>query len=419
MLGPADLALVERDRELPALPLLLDAAALSEWLTWQTGEDCRVRPARLRYKPGTSCVLAFTLERGPRGDRVACLARTYPTHLAHKIEKALVKAPVTAVVAAEHSLPLLVTDLTGDRDVVALARLGGGERAELLHRLLPGRDDLADAPLRTLRHNPERRWVGLLEPAAGEPVVLRAHRRGGFEQHVRAYSVLGGASSPTPRLLGRSRRHALAAVEWVPGRELDLAGDPAEAVRATGAALARLHAGSGHRLPRIGVEDQVASVRRAAAQCVQLQPHLAGEVRALAQEVVARLHELGSDEALLHGDFSTDQVVLGEDGAVTLIDLDAAGRGDPAIDLASARAVALAHHPDGVPGALELLHAGYQELRPLPSASALAVHTATQLLRRAGEPFRSRTPRWPEQLARALALAQHELAATPLSQGTR
>lgn len=419
MLGPADLALVERDRELPALPLLLDTAALSEWLTWQTGEDCRVHPGRLRYKPGTSCVLAFTLERGPHGERAACLARTYPASLAHKIEKSLVKAPSGAVIAAEHALPLLVTDLTGDRDVVALASLGGGRRDELLHRLLPGHDDLAAARLRTLRHNPERRWVGLLESDTGEPVVLRAHRRGGFEHHVRAYAVLSGASAPTPRLLGRSRRHALAAVEWVPGRELDLATAAPQQVKATGAALARLHAESSHRLPRTGVEDQVDSVRRAAAQCAHLQPRLAGEARGIAEEVVARLHRLGSHDALLHGDFSTDQVVVGDDGAATLIDLDAATRGDPVIDLASARAVALVHHPDGVPGALELLLAGYQELRPLPAPTALAVHTAAQLLRRAGEPFRSRAPRWPEQMSRVLALAQRELAATTLRQGAR
>ena len=417
MLGPADLAVVDRDRDLPALPLLLDAAALSEWLTWQTGEDCRVRPGRLRYKPGTSCVLAFVLERGPDGERTACLARTYHSDLAHKVEKSLAKAHPDAVLAVEHALPLLVTDITGDRDVVALGRLRGDARTALLRDVLPDRGDLGTATLSTLSHNPERRWVGLLRSAAGDPVVLRAHRHGHVDQHVRGYALHGGSEPRTPRLLGSSRRHALVAVEWVPGRELGLRGATPETLVATGAALAHLHARHVSRLAHLTADGQAEAVRRGAEQCALLQPTLTREVSALADAVTARLAELRHPHALLHGDFSADQVVVGDDGSVTLIDLDSAGRGHPAADLGSARAVALVEEVDGVPGALEAVFAGYEAVRPLPSAGALAVHTAAGLVRRAGEPFRRRDPDWAPRMARILELAQRELAGASVRQG--
>lgn len=416
MLGPADLAVVERDRDLPALPLLLDTAALSEWLTWQTGEDCRVHPGRLRYKPGTSCVLAFVLERGADREQTACLARTYHTDQVHKVGKSMAKAHPDAVLAVEHALPLLVTDITGDRDVPALGRLRGEARGALLGGLLPGRGDLSHASLTTLSHNPERRWVGLLEDGSGPPVVLRAHRRSHVEQHLRGYASHGHPGAPTPRLLGSSRRDALAAVEWVPGRELDPAAAP-EVLRATGATLAHLHGGHVSRLAHLTADVQADAVRRAADQCAVLRPELRMEVQALADAVSARLHELPHARVLLHGDFSADQVVVGDDGSVTLIDLDAAGRGHPATDLGSVRAAALLAGHGGGAGAIEAILAGYDGVRALPSAGALAAHTAAGLLRRAGEPFRRRDPDWAARMLGILDLAQRELAGTAVRQG--
>jgi aminoglycoside phosphotransferase (APT) family kinase protein len=416
VLGPTDLAVVDRDRDLPALPLLLDAAALSEWLTWQTGEDCRVHPGRLRYKPGTSCVLAFVLERGPDGERTACLARTYHTDQAHKVQKSLAKTHPDAVLAVEHALPLMVTDITGDRDVVALARLRG-DRTDLVHDLLPDRDDLATASLTTLSHNPERRWVGLLEGATGAPVVLRAHRRSHFDQHVRGYAPHGAAEPRTPRLLGSARRHALVAVEWVAGRELDLRTADRASLVATGAALAHFHDGHVSRLTHLTPDVQADAVRRGAEQCALLQPALTMEVTALADAINSRLAEMRHPRALLHGDFSADQVVVDDDGSVTLIDLDSAGRGHPAADLGSARAAALVGDVDGVPGALDAVFAGYESVRPLPSAGNLAAHTAAGLVRRAGEPFRRRDPDWAARMTRILELAQRELAGTSVRQG--
>jgi hypothetical protein len=64
MLWRDDARLVERDRGLPGLGVVLDPEAVVDWLR-RHGPDTGVRDARpqyVRYKPGTSCLVTYAVE---------------------------------------------------------------------------------------------------------------------------------------------------------------------------------------------------------------------------------------------------------------------------------------------------------------------------------------------------------------------
>ncbi|HET7326882.1 MAG TPA: aminoglycoside phosphotransferase family protein, partial [Nocardioidaceae bacterium] len=276
-------------------------------------------------------------------------------------------------------------------------------------RVLPGLARPGAATLRTVRYNPARRWVGVVERGE-QTALLRAYRTDDTSRHARAYAALQGRGSPTPRLLGLSRRYGTAAVEWVPGRELTAAADPAERFAAAGAALAELHLASPAHLQPISAPAQATAVRAAGRQIGVLRPDLASQATRFGDLAAARIQRLEPVRTVVHGDFSADQVVRGTDGRVTLIDLDSAGIGDPAIDLGCA-AAALECESDVSAGHLiEAMQSGYATVQPLPSEDRLAVYTAAHLLRRAGEAFRSRDADWAQQMRRLLDRAEDELA---------
>jgi aminoglycoside phosphotransferase (APT) family kinase protein len=419
MLSSYDRAIVERDPSLAGLPILLDDDALSAWLSEHLAAPCRASVRRIRYKPATSCVAALQIQYAAGGTKVSldALAKTYTAESAAKIDKSVSHAPEDAVLALHPSLRLLVTTLAGDRDVTALRKLADPQRRHpMLKRLLPDYPATSDARLLTLRHNPERRWVGLLEPAGQAAVVLRAYRSSETQlhRHFNPYALLSRGSPPTPALLGISRRDALVAVEWVEGTVLShRLGELSDFVSA-GEALAQLHERP-HMIDRLRPATptaQALAVLNAGRQIAQLMPELSDQAAKLAHLLATDLGKVIPRDSVLHGDFSADQLVLANDGTVRLIDLDSLCNGDPAIDLGSARAASLRHVEASsdtsiAEAALEALLAGYESRRPLPTESLLALHTAAQLIRRAPEPFRDREPEWPRRMTDMLAMADH------------
>jgi hypothetical protein len=111
-------------------------------------------------------------------------------------------------------------------------------------------------------------------------------------------------------------------------------------------------------------------------------------------------------------------MLAADDGEVSMIDLDDARRGDPALDLGSFLArLELDLLEERLPPtvASELgdgLLAGYEEaMGSLPNG--VREHTAGALLRLAPEPFRHRRSAWPELLVAALERARELEGAVP------
>jgi aminoglycoside phosphotransferase (APT) family kinase protein len=427
MLLPADEALVLRDPGLPGLGLLLDEERLGTWLGDRHGAPTRWSTRYLRYKPGTSCVIAGDLETA-EGTR-PCFASAHTSDALEKLTKTLQRAPAGSVLDTDPSCGLVVASPAADRDLPALARLDDerGSR-RLLRGLLADRAGLRGAGLRTLRYKPHRRWVGILQPRRGYAVVLRVYRpaaAGRAVEAIRACAALTG----TPSLIGARPSRGVAAVEYLQGGVLSHPGaveaDTLTAVRNAGAALGRLHSAPSVAL-RSGRNADAQAVLSAADQLVALLPDQAEDVLALSAKVAGRLLNIEPVRLPVHGDFSLDQVVVDDSGVARLIDLDEAHLGDPAADLAGA-AAALAR--DEVLGRLvsgtaaswlTALSEGYAEVLDPPAGERLAVHEAAHLLRRAVEPFRLRqTADWPEAAQALVARARQIVTSESFMEGAR
>ncbi len=394
MLSPADLALVSRDRALPGLSVLLDGDAVSSLV------GAPVRRTYLRYKPGTSCVLGAT---AMLPDGLADIFVTaYAADGTVKADKVLAEAPLGSVLAFDRTAGVVAARAAADRDLPLLGVLDHERRRRrLLERVLPDRRGLRGARLSTLSYKPMRRWVGLVEPEQGAPFVVRAYRLQDAAAAVAAVRALEGRGPRTPRLLGAELPLGLLAVEYLPGRPLQVAPAREDDLREAGRALARLHGLPCPGLPARTGSDDAAAVRATARQVAELLPDVADEVSRLAEQLTPLLSSGPETSVPLHGDFSADQVVVAATGQVGLLDLDRAASGHPALDLASFDAALSAD--ELVVGGLGArpahltreLRAGYAELRPLPDDDAITVRTAALLLRRAGEPFRRCAPDWP------------------------
>lgn len=369
--------LARRDRGIPGLAVLLDDRALSDAL----GRPVSI--TRVRYKPGTSILAAFTAADGADGDGWAA-AYDGPDKVRPKSSR---RGDVTLLAGVEHAAtgPVLT-----DRALRAAVR--EAERAD------PGL--LVGATV--VRHNPGRRLVladasRVTKLYAAEPPdparlgdLLRDH---------------GVPVLPQTRLGG----HVWSAPRWGIG---DLSERPAataaRAARGAGAALARLH-----RVPAppeiraLDPQRDAGADARAAARAIEaVLPHLGDRAHRVAADV-QRLDGHGpAASVLVHGDFSADQVLVDAADDVRIIDFDRVAHGDPARDLASYAVDATLR---GAGFAFGDLLGGYAAEG---GAAAVAVAASWQrwvpacALGRAIEPFRRCLPDWPQHVERALALAE-------------
>lgn len=424
MLAPADQALVARDPRLPDLRLLLDASACASLLGDRLGEPVVVTPRYLRYKPGTSCVLSADLKTA--AGHGSLLIATYTQHGAPKLAKSVDRAPEGSVLIADPGRGLLVTKATADRDLPGIAALHDRRGHGLVRHLL-GTDGPADElAVRTIRHNPQRRWVGLLGPGDRPRAVLRVYRPRRMTGPLAAVQALARSGLGTPRLLGRHKRLGVSAIEFLPGRTLStqVALDEVQdssAYHSAGVSLARLHGCGDLGLRPIAEAAESGAVRKSAAQLARLMPETAAMVHDLADRVTGRLQGLPELRQPVHGDFSADQVVIGADGRTALIDLDSARLGDPAADLACACAALARDVALGECTAQDeyrrrrALFDGYRSDGAAIDWDRVTIHEAAHLLRRAVDPFRRRqTPEWTEAAHRLLEAAGDALRAPTL-----
>jgi hypothetical protein len=426
MTSADDRPLIE-DPALPGAALVLSAAGLESLLADSLG-PCSVELRRLRYKPGTSVVLGFDLTTtGPDGQRVTepCVARAYADHAAAKITKTLERIPAVASLAHDPGIHVLVTTAAGDRALPLLSRLVAPDgRARALGRLLPEDPAPDRARIRTVRHNPGRRWVGVVEREGEGDLLLRAYPGAGrMVRAAAAYDTLGNAAAPTPHLVTKSRALAALTVAWAEGHTLALTSSEA-CWHSAGASLARLHDSRHVKLPSSPPSADTDAVEQTGGLIAQLLPELADEVLAITVATTRLLEQVPDRRDALHGDFSPDQVVVGPDGVPVLIDLDSARWGPAAVDLgclaASTRtlAEALGEESRGERDVAALLD-GYVGVRRPPDRFAVDVHAIAFRLRKAIDPFRACAPDWREQVGRRVIRTRGALDALTAAGLTR
>lgn len=363
------------DAALPALPVLLSEAALSDYI----GEPLRI--TRVRYKPQTSLVIGWA-RAGSSGDLTDHgWAGVYadPVKVRHALQ--------TARRRGGHAEPLglpghgVFADLTADR---ALARD--------LSRLRTRIDDAT-----VIRHNPLRRVVlrGRLDDA---DVAFRVTDRP-VEAIVTTVSGLAMRGAPVVPLSRIRRARQSASSPWWGDHDLTGTTD-AETVADAGRALAELHRIDplpGHTAPcpdLSGLGEAVTAISP------ELTPRIERLRRILADRWRAptALHRL-------HGDFSADQVLVGT--GVRLIDLDHTHLGPAERDLGSFIAVeTLTGSQTRSTSVVE----GYRAAGGHLDDECLTWWEAYECLARLSEPFRRFEPAWPTRIDTLLTHIEEVIA---------
>lgn len=423
MLSPADAALVQRDPHLPGLALLLDPAAMLETLQRQV-EPVQIeamQPTYLRYKPGTSCLAAYRVCAG--GAVVNIYAKAYRAGDTAKLGKAQQHQAGGFLgfgVALLENAGVAIYDFPNDRGLAGLKKLNRPDsRHRLLTKALPRQPELWAAAVHGLRYKPERRYVAQLVTEAGPQAVLKFYTPAGYEVAARNSRALASLKEiGLAPALGRSSRAAVLAHSWLDGQSLDEAirtgGVETGQFEAVGAALARLHH---HRLTELtyrGRSDEVNAWLAAAGSVAAVCPPLAEQAKRLARRLGTILQDAPLQIQTIHGDFSSDQVMLTSTGPAFL-DFDRAGLGDPAADIGSfiahleSRVLAGALSPIWVSNLIETFITGYRQVGQGHLPPRLNLYLSAGLLQLAPQPFRHRAANWPEQTQALLQRAEEIL----------
>ena len=322
MLSPHDAQVVRRDPALPGLATLLDPGAFLAALRARLpGVDLRGAANHyVRYKPGTSCLAAYRIASA--GDEALdAYAKAYRPDDRAKVRKRL-DAPGVATVLGPgpfllDDVAVLVCPFPNDAEVEVLPVLGDRQgRADLLRRVLPDRPDLWEGELRPLAYKPERRYVARLDVGGDPRAVIKAYSPDGFARVSRSAKLLRSRGPlRLPRRLGRSERHRVLALDWIPGRPLNevLATptfDP-RPLESVGGALAVLHAAAGGKLEVVDRGAESAGLLAVADGLASMAGRTpAAEAVAIARQLTSRLADRRPRVVSTHGDLHPQQVII-------------------------------------------------------------------------------------------------------------
>jgi len=409
MLSSDDVELVHRDTALPGLGLVLDPTAVARAVSAVLPdiERAAAEITYVRYKPATSCLVAY---RADVGDRVIDFhAKALRANETGRLRRDSLEPRRPGSIAGARVVltdqSTIVSFFPNDRNLKSLYRLITPKaRRSLLGFVLRDRPDLWDATLHTMRYKPERRYVAQLAVGGTPAAVLKFHNARDFQTAQRAAKVIRSRGDLRVACrIGRSKRHRAVASEWMSGKSLsEMIDDTAwrrDDVARVGCALAELHAQDGEPLPHRTSDEQARDLMELAASLAVLCPQVADRVQDVTNTLTARGAKNHRVCGTVHGDFYANQILLNDQG-VTILDLDQAHRGNPAEDLGNF----VAHlEYERLAGRLGDSHfnelrsaflSGYQDQAGAIDIADMECHTIAGLLRLAPHAFRQREPHW-------------------------
>ena len=420
MLSPAEADLARRDSAVPGLATVLDPDAFLDTLGRAAPGRAleRAEIAYVKYRPMTYCRVGYRVSVAGsecRLDVRACRREDLASLLVHE-DGPTVQGPLGSgrLMLAESAV--LVTVFPNDLKLPQVPRLTDpGLRASLIRDLLPGRPELWEGELRSLRYWPGRRYSIELSAADGSRALVKAYTRNGYRRARRSAGVFrSGGPLRVAHLLGASEVHRLLAFEWLPGRMLSAFLAPEidrEAVAATGAALAALHSQAPGALECWTREDETAYLYSLTREIGFVSPRLSPRADGLAHRLAAWLAVAPIEHSPVHSDFSDAQVLINGNRAA-IVDLDSALCGDQADDLGSLFAQAEFYGLSGKlsQGGVEAIQGalleGYRRTAKDVPLQRIGPYTASGLLRRARFAFRARRHDWEEIIEAALERAE-------------
>lgn len=411
MLSSADRAICARDPALPGLAEILDASAMASILGLRS-----LVPTYLRYKPGVSCTAAFL---HPDAGPLAAYAYPRDRYAEIRSRADMSSDPMVSFLDAKC---ILVVPARLDPHLRALRRfLDPARRPKYLRKVISRREGFCKGEIRLLRYKPGRRLVARIDWKGKPRVALKITGAQDFNSAL--IGAAGAAAHGGASLVGASSLLRALVTGWVEGESIcpELLGYTPDiaAVSAAGAALANLHTDPFRPAASVMPADDAGALSVVADDLAFLDVDLSRQAKSIGTEISLRISDAHFVPALVHGDFSADQIVISKDRPV-IIDWDNAACGDPSRDIGTFLARLDAQAEDGFLTRSEAdnlgaaLVEGYaREAGAFPSVHT--AHHARALLLIASEGFRMRRPNWPDRAAALIGRAAALVSRSPRS----
>jgi len=342
MLFPAESDLVGRDSALKGLSTMLNpnrlVTRLRPFLPCNQPDGARV--TYVRYKPGTSCIVSYNLD--VNGKNIDIYAKAVTNTSINKLRKACRKyaslgSTEPRVVILEDEAVAIFT-FPYDGKINALPDLANRDsRPHLLRRLLPGRPDLWEASLETVRYKPEQRFVGALSVKGNPAAKIKVYAPSWYPaSSLNAKVLCSRGALNFPGRIGRSVRYQIVVFEWMKGCLLkDLILEPIfdlNLMKTVGAALSEIHSQNVNGLHYITRDDESISLRMAAAELGFIFPHLEKRINEVTKSLSNALENTPPLNRPIHGDFNSEQILV-QNERIVMLDVDNAACSDPSADL--------------------------------------------------------------------------------------
>lgn len=424
MLEPGDQNLVNRDCGLIGLPVLLDPSRFTALMqqTFPTAGITSTQAYYIRYKPGTSCLVACHIETAAGPTIVYARAHhpDSPEKAAKGEQLASVESLLGPGIVSVPELSLAIYAFPNDHEIRSLRRLFD-PRAETCkwNRLLPDNPDLWTGKWTTLRYKPERRHVARLIAARGRGAAIKTYASDDYQHAlIRGRTISAAKSIRSPSLLGESEKYSTLAWEWINGTPLtshltdeSTQHDGADRL---GGALAGFH----REAPPLPFTHDTEAIKRDVQASNEMIEALCPQLKGRADQVCTKLFEslkgVAEHTCTIHGDLSAEQVMI-HNGDMVFLDFDRAAIGNPAIDLGNFLANLIAGEVEGswssdaVQRIFSRLVCAYENEGKRQIHDEVHLFTTASLIQLASQPFRLRQRNWPSKVEALLARAERTI----------
>ncbi len=409
MLSKADQLVVDRDRGLPGLGVVLNDEAVGALLAERMGISASgLRGVYVRYKPGVSCMVGYELQ-GAEGHVQRFYARAHRLQDQNKIVKerravgVVGSSDVGRIVLEDQAVVVFV--FPRDHELLSIEKLISPPEHDWRKRVFKKDRSFDDAKARVLRYKPERRLVVELCSTKARSVV-KCYRPADFDLaygnacFIEQAGGIGRGEVITPRLLGRSMRHKMMAFSWVKGKAMQelLEQRNRAMLEELGSVLSSLHKMPGNLDVCWEPATEIGAMESACSLLAWLDPELGDQSWELSAKLSAMLSSKTWARQPIHGDMSADQILVGDEG-LCVLDFDRACMGPAERDLGSFWAWQLAYasysqDSDHTGQEIKALCAGYEKGGGELDREGVKLFAAVGLVQRALEPFRRRSVGW-------------------------
>jgi ATP-binding cassette subfamily B protein len=329
-----------KDSSLPELSILMNPVELSKLVSkyYPAKEFKSGKISYIRYKPGTSCLIAYSLEDRPVPD---FYAKVYQSDASGKLGKAEIylsespKKNPRGVVCDTRNIALYF--FPNDPKLKSLPKIFKPENPDSsLPKFFSKKGVSSPEGIESLKYKPERRFVAKISGKSAFCAALKIYSKEGFEAAYFNSRVFSSKDIlKIPRLLSAFPRKSILIFEWINGSPLDfdirLPGGEKK-LQDVGAALAELHSQNPSNLRSILPEEDIERWTEIADSIGHTCPHLLNQAKKVAHQLADQFAAFKYKPCSLHGDFYSDQILI-HGNQIAILDLDRSFSGDPAFDL--------------------------------------------------------------------------------------